>query len=46
MICVHEKFNNTKHIPLVTQKKCSWNECPATKCDRCVMYLKFGVRKL
>ncbi len=45
MMCVHERFDNTKHVPMITQKECNWNRCQSSSCDRCVMYLKFGVRK-
>lgn len=45
MACTHERFNNTIHIPMVTQKECLWNSCPSRQCDRCVMHLKFGVKQ-
>jgi len=45
MLCVHERFNNNIHIPMVTQKECNWKECLTKACDRCVMFLKFGVRQ-
>jgi len=45
MQCTHDRFDNTKHIPIVTQKECKRIECSCISCDRCVMFLKFGVRK-
>lgn len=38
------KFNNTKHIPVITMSRCNFVECRAD-CNRCVMYLKFGVTR-
>lgn len=40
----HVKFNNLKHIPIITMGRCNFIEC-CEDCDRCVMYLKFGVTR-
>lgn len=45
MICSDELFDNTKHIPIITQKECTFNECNLPNCNNCVMSLKFGVRR-
>ena len=42
--CVHIPFDNTKHIPVITMEGCNFNRCKAD-CNRCVMYLKFGVTR-
>lgn len=42
--CEHKPFNNNLHEAVITRRGCNFIECHAD-CNRCVMYLKFGVTR-
>ncbi len=43
--CTQKKFNNNLHVAVITMKGCNFAECSRASCNRCVMYLKFGVTR-
>ena len=42
--CERKPFNNQFHEAVITMKGCNFSTCGAV-CNRCVMYLKFGVAR-